>query len=50
MTRPRLPAAARLVEEIRALYAAGLEERELWRRIEQAQRRLLADSGLKRAA
>ena len=50
MTRPNLPAAARLVEEIRALYADRLDERELWSRIEQALRRLLADPDLKQAA
>jgi predicted metal-dependent enzyme (double-stranded beta helix superfamily) len=50
MMKPPLPAASRLVDEIRALHAEGLEEKELWRRIEVAMRKLLADPGLKRAA
>lgn len=47
MDRPTLPAACRFIDEIRALYAAGLEAGELWRRIEQGMRTLLADPGLK---
>lgn len=47
MNKPTLPAAARLVEEIRALFAAGLEEKALWQQIEQVHRKLLADPGLK---
>src|SRR5262245_42584182 len=50
MNRPKLPAASRLVDDIRALYASGLDEKELWRRIEQALRRLLADPELKERA
>lgn len=47
MSMPRLPAARRFVEEIRALYAQNLAEDELWRRIQEAMRPLLADAGLK---
>ncbi len=50
MNKPKLPAAARLVDEMRTLYAENLDEAELWRRIEQAMRRLLADPGLQACA
>ena len=48
--KPTLPAASRLVDEIRALFAEGLPEAQLWSRIEQAMRRLLADPALKERA
>jgi predicted metal-dependent enzyme (double-stranded beta helix superfamily) len=50
MVRPRLPAASRLVDEIRAIYASGVGEQERWIEIEKAMRKLLADPGLKEKA
>jgi predicted metal-dependent enzyme (double-stranded beta helix superfamily) len=47
MATPGLPAAKRLIDQMRALYAEGLEGAELWARIEQAMRPLLADPALK---
>jgi len=45
--KPGLPAAARFVDEVRALYASGLEADALWDGIRQAMLPLLADPGLK---
>lgn len=45
--KPKLPAAARFVDEVRALYAAGYESADLWSRIRESLRPLLADPGLK---
>jgi predicted metal-dependent enzyme (double-stranded beta helix superfamily) len=50
MEKPALPAAQQLVHEIRALYAKGLEETELWDQIALAMRKLLADPALKECA
>ena len=50
MEKPTLPAARQLADDIRALYAKGLEENELWRQIEVAMRKLLADPALKERA
>src|SRR3977135_3211600 len=46
MEKPTLPAARQLANDIRALYAKGLEETELWRQIASAMRKLLADPAL----
>ena len=43
MEKPTLPAARQFVDEIRALYAKGLEQTELWGTIATAMRKLLAD-------
>lgn len=50
MNKPGLPAARRFVDDVRALYAQDLEETELWRRIREAMKPLLADPGLKASA
>jgi predicted metal-dependent enzyme (double-stranded beta helix superfamily) len=50
MEKPTLPAARRFADEIRALYAKGLEETELWGAIAAAMRKLLADSTLRERA
>lgn len=50
MDMPNLPAARRLVDDMRAIYAAGHDESEQWRLIEQAMRKLLADPQLKERA
>ena len=50
MEKPKLPAARRLVDDIRAIYANGHDERERWQLIEQAMRKLLADPQLKERA
>jgi len=50
MDKPTLPAAAKFVDEVRTLFASGLEGAALWNRIEEKMRPLLADDGLKRAA
>lgn len=45
--KPTLPAARKFVDEIRALYAQGLDEETLWAGIREAMAPLLADPGLK---
>lgn len=50
MEKPKLPAARRFADEVRALYAQGLDETTLWARIKERMRDLLADPGLKEAA
>ena len=50
MPTPGLPAAKRFIDQIRALYAEGLQGAELWSRIERAMRPLLADTELKARA
>jgi predicted metal-dependent enzyme (double-stranded beta helix superfamily) len=50
MQRPTLPAAQSLIDEIRALYAKHLGGAELWKQIELAMRKLLADHALKERA
>jgi predicted metal-dependent enzyme (double-stranded beta helix superfamily) len=50
MNIPTLPAARRFLDEVRDLYAQGLEEVTLWSRIEDAMDPLLADPGLKASA
>ena len=50
MEKPTLPAARQLAEEIRALYAKGLEETELWAAIAGPMRKLLADPALRERA
>ena len=50
MEKPTLPSAQLLVDDIRALYANGLEETELWQQIAAAMRKLLADPALKERA
>lgn len=50
MEMPTLPSARLLKDEIRALYAKGLNETELWKQIEVAMRKLLADPALKERA
>ena len=50
MEKPKLPAARRLVDDIRAIYAAGHDEMRRWRLIEQAMQKLLADPQLKERA
>jgi len=50
MERPSLPAARQLADEIRALYAKGQPEEELWGEIAVAMRKLLADPALKERA
>lgn len=50
MEKPALPAARQFADEIRALYAKGLDETELWRQIAGAMKTLLADAGLKECA
>jgi hypothetical protein len=47
MEKPTLPAARQLADDIRALYAQGLDEKELWHAIASAMRKLLADPALK---
>jgi predicted metal-dependent enzyme (double-stranded beta helix superfamily) len=47
MTMPTLPAAARFVSEVRAIYAAEVDESRRWSRICDAMRSLLVDPGLK---
>jgi predicted metal-dependent enzyme (double-stranded beta helix superfamily) len=48
--KPGLPAARRFAEEVRALYAKGLKETELWQRIAAAMRNLLRDPALRQRA
>jgi predicted metal-dependent enzyme (double-stranded beta helix superfamily) len=50
MEKPTLPAARQFADEIRALYAKGLEETELWGAIAAAMRKLLADPTLRERA
>ena len=50
MEKPTLPAARQLADDIRALYAKGLEETELWRQIASAMRKVLADPALRARA
>lgn len=50
MTPPRLPAASRFVDEVRALYAQGLAPEALWDAIRDVMRPLLADDGLKQSS
>jgi predicted metal-dependent enzyme (double-stranded beta helix superfamily) len=50
MERPSLPAAQRLIEDIRELYASGMTGTALWTAIESRLRKLLADPGLKTCA
>ena len=50
METPTLPAVRQFADEIRALYAKGLEETELWQKIAVAMRKLLADPTLKERA
>ena len=38
MEKPTLPAARQLADDVRALYAQGLEETELWQEIASAMR------------
>ena len=47
MEKPNLPAARQFADEVRALYAQGLQEDALWQRIKDAMRPFLADPGLK---
>jgi predicted metal-dependent enzyme (double-stranded beta helix superfamily) len=47
MTMPTLPAAARFVSEVRAIYAAEADEGTRWSRIRDAMKPLLVDPGLK---
>ncbi len=47
MKKPGLPAARRFVDEVRALYASGLEPEKLWAEIREAMKPLLADPGLR---
>ena len=50
MEKPTLAAARQFVDEIRALYAKGLEQTELWGTIATAMRKLLADPVLRARA
>jgi len=50
MEKPTLPAARQFADEIRKLYAKGLEETELWGAIAAAMRKLLADPTLRERA
>ena len=50
MEKPTLPAARQLADDIRALYAMGLEQTELWGTIATAMRKLLADPVLRARA
>jgi predicted metal-dependent enzyme (double-stranded beta helix superfamily) len=50
MENPMLPAARQFTDEVRALYAEGLAETELWQRIAAGMRKLLADPALKQCA
>lgn len=50
MEKPTLPAARQFADEIRALFAKGLDETELWQQIAAAMKTLLADAGLKECA
>jgi predicted metal-dependent enzyme (double-stranded beta helix superfamily) len=50
MEKPTLPAARQLADDIRALYAKGLEQTELWRQIASAMRKVLADPALRARA
>lgn len=50
MKAPTLPAARAFLDEVRTLYAQGLDETELWKRIEESMRPLLADPELKARA
>jgi predicted metal-dependent enzyme (double-stranded beta helix superfamily) len=50
MEKPSLPAAASLIDDIRALYTRQLDATELWQQIELAMRKLLADPALKERA
>jgi predicted metal-dependent enzyme (double-stranded beta helix superfamily) len=50
MEKPTLPAARQLADDIRALYAQGLDGKELWYAIASAMRKLLADPALKERA
>lgn len=48
--KPTLPAARKFVDDIRALYAQGLDQETLWARIKDAMTPLLADPDLKKAS
>jgi predicted metal-dependent enzyme (double-stranded beta helix superfamily) len=50
LEKPTLPAARQLADDIRALYAKGLEQTELWGTIATAMRKLLADPVLRARA
>ena len=50
MEKPTLPAARQLADDIRALYAKGLEQTELWGAIAGPMRKLLADPALRERA
>jgi predicted metal-dependent enzyme (double-stranded beta helix superfamily) len=48
--KPSLPAAQRLIDDIRELYASGMTGTELWTAIARALRKMLPDPGLKTCA
>jgi predicted metal-dependent enzyme (double-stranded beta helix superfamily) len=48
--RPTLPAASKFVDEVRGLYAEGLDAETLWARVKDAMAPLLADQGLKESS
>jgi len=48
--RPTLPAASKFVDEVRGLYAEGLDAETLWARVKDAMTPLLADQGLKESS
>ena len=48
--KPTLPAAGKFVNDIRALYAQGLDQETLWAGIKDAMAPLLADPGLKQSS
>ena len=48
--KPTLPAAGKFVDDIRALYAQGLDPETLWAGIKDAMAPLLADPGLKESS
>lgn len=48
--KPTLPAARKFVDDIRALYAQGLDQETLWAGIKDAMAPLLADTGLKESS
>ena len=45
MEKPTLPAARQFADDIRALYAKGLEQTELWRQIASAMRKAACRPG-----
>ena len=50
MEKPGLPSARRFVDEVRALYARGLDGDALWQAIREAMKPLLADPALKESS